>query len=608
MSDPRPRPPAGPPPAPTEAATGEWSSATPPDRSTPPAADSPTLTASGQPAAAGDLGIPNPFGRYTVERLLGRGGMGAVYLAHDTQLERPVALKIPAFRGAPSAGQKERFFREARAVAALRHPNICPVFDVDEEHGTLYLTTAYIDGHTLATALKDGPLDPVRAARLIREVADGMEAAHEHGTIHRDLKPHNIMLDGDGEPVVMDFGLARKAEDEEDEPADGPKPPPTADSGLTQMGSVLGTPAYMPPEQARGDLPAIGPRSDVYALGAVLYECLTGRRPFDGPDPASVIQKILHVPPPRPRDYAPGVDPALERVCLKALAKDPGDRYQSMAEFAAALKDVTDPELRVVEPPPLPPRARGPKRKKRRWVIPVLLVGTVLLMLTICVGGPFAAVFWLVDQLNSFRTSQTRSDVEWESITALWQPPPADAGPDALFPPTFEDGRYRLRRHDTEAADAELGIALAGHRAIYAGPFGDVEVRAYRCPEPQGKTILQGVASLAAGRQSGTAAAQPASKRKKAVYVADHPGYRTVTFAFQDELGQNPEFGKLWYGHGWLFWFKTAVPMQIDHFPSKYLVEVSKRATTPPKPPPAPKAPKGDGKKPALGQFGNLGQ
>jgi serine/threonine protein kinase len=544
------------------------------------------------------LGIPNPFGRYTVQRLLGRGGMGAVFLAHDTQLERPVALKIPTFRGALSAGQKERFLREARAVAALRHPHICPVFDVDEEQGVLYLTTAYIDGHTLATHLKNGPMEPTRAAELIRKVALGMEEAHERGTIHRDLKPANLMIDQDGEPVVMDFGLARKAEDEDDPRADSRRPAGPADSGLTQVGSILGTPAYMPPEQARGDLAAIGPRSDVYALGAVLYECLTGRRPFDGPDTASVIQKILHVPPPRPREYARDLDPALERVCLKCLAKDPVDRYPSMAAFAGALKDVIDPELTVVEPPPLPPEARDRRGRRRRN--PLKTLAWVCLILTlivgICVGIPTLAVMWVIDRASDkfkeLNQAQRDADNEWQSIVTLWQPPPADAEADVLFPATLQGG-YRRLRHDREAADAELGITLPGRRGVYASQDGDeCEARAYRCGDAEAQAVQAKVQAFVQSVQNGTAAVGPDSKRKKVVYTANDTGRRTVAFGFHDSLSQNQEYGKLWYGHGWLFWFRTAAPLKIEHFPPKYLMEVGKKAGTPPKAPDAPRATK----------------
>jgi serine/threonine protein kinase len=579
-----PRPPASPPTA-TDA-TGEWSAVT--ARESRPA-ESPTLTGLGFGSSAGEnRTLPNPFGRYAIVRLLGRGGMGAVYLAQDTQLDRPVALKIPRFRGIVTGEQKERFFREARAVAALRHPNICPVYDVDDEQGTLYLTTAFIDGHTLATVLKDGPLDALKAARLIRQVALAMQAAHEHGTIHRDLKPANIMIDAAGEPVVMDFGLARKGEIDNDIVGETePAVPQPRDAGLTQMGSVLGTPAYMPPEQAIGDLNAIGPRSDVYALGAVLYECLTGRRPFDGPDTGSIIKKILHVPPARPREFVNGLDAGLEDACLKAMAKDPADRFQSMAEFAAVLHHVIDPKLEVV-PPPLP-SGRNAKRpaQRRRWFSPFTCLLLTLSLLALCVVGPATAIWILIDRVTDkvkeLQKMSERSNAEWEAISAFWQPPPANADLQVLFPATLPNG-YRRTKNDTEVADAELGLTLAGQRAVYTASGGEeVEVRVYRCPESEAKAIQAKVQAYVKSLQTGSTAFRGDSKRQKVVYTNDHSGFRTVTFGFSDTFNGNQEYGKIWYGGGWLYYFKTAAPLIIESFPAKFLIEVGRLANVPKK-------------------------
>ena len=575
MSDPR--PPAPTPPLP-ETVTAEWSSGA--DGDAAPTPDSPTRTASGTTAAAGELGIPNPLGRYAVTRLLGRGGMGAVFLAHDTQLDRPVALKIPVFGGTLTAGQKERFFREARAISALRHPNLCPVFDVDEEQGVVFLTMAYIDGQPLTALIQRGPVPPARAVDLVRRVARAMQEAHVHGTIHRDLKPANILIDKTGEPVVMDFGLARRAAWADDSKTDGAATP--ADAALTQYGSVLGTPAYMPPEQARGDGAAVGPRSDVYALGVILYELLTGRRPFPEADPTELIRQIEADPPPKPTDFYPWIDTNLEAACLKALAKDPADRFQTMAEFDRALKEAVEPELKVVVPPPLPKPAK-PKPKKRWWVKPLGCLAVCGLFLVVCVGGPTAAVMWVINKASvkfkDLKDSQAQADAEWDAITSLWPAPAADARPETLLPPTFGDGRYRLRVAEPAPADAELGITLAGRRGLYTGPDGEVEVRVYRCPEAEAKTIQRGVASLAAGRQSGTAEPPPGSRRKKAVYVSDNPGRRTVTFGFHDDTGETQEYGKLWYGGGWLYWFRTTQPLSIEWFPPKFLMEVGKRTS-----------------------------
>lgn len=579
-----PRPPATPPHLPADAATGEWSSVT--ARVTAPI-DNVTLTASGHGSARGELGIPNPFGRYTITRLLGRGGMGAVFLAHDSQLDRPVAIKIPTFRGTLSASQKERFFREARAVAALRHPNICPVLDVDEEQGMLYLTMAFIDGQTLAIKLADGAMEPTNAGKLIRRVARAMHAAHEHGTIHRDLKPANIMIDDGGSPVVMDFGLARKGEaDESNEPA--ATTATLVDAGLTQAGSVLGTPAYMPPEQATGDLDAIGPRSDVYSLGAVLYECLTGKRPFEGPDTASVIKKILHSAPTRPREHVDGIDPALESICLKALAKRPEDRFESMEAFAAAIQDAIEPKLEFIAPPPLPSKKNVAANRRKRWISPLGCFALVACLMLTCIGGTTLGVWWLIgrvtDMVKEFKQAEERSTAEWNIISKLWQPPPANADLQVLFPTTLLDNKFRRSRNDQIVADEEFGITLPGRRGIYAGPEGqEIEVRAYLCSEAEAKEIQTRVEKFVKAVQQGSSNAFADSKRKKVVYSASNSSHRTVTFGFTDSLNQNQEYGKIWYGQGWLFYFKTTELLLIESFPSSYLLEVSQRASDAPK-------------------------
>jgi serine/threonine protein kinase len=555
------------------------------------------VTSAGQPAVgpAGEPGIPNPFGRYTVVRLLGRGGMGAVFLAHDSQLERPVALKIPTFRGALSAGQKERFLREARSIAALRHPNLCPVFDAGEESGILYLTMAYIDGEPLSALVQRGPVPPEKAVDLVRRVARAMHAAHTHGTVHRDLKPANILLDRAGEPVVMDFGLARRAQWADDSREDGSAVAERA-AGLTQFGSVIGTPAYMPPEQARGDVAAVGPRSDVYSLGVILYELLTGRRPFSATDTADLIRKIENDPPPRMTDFYPWLDRNLEAACLKALAKDPAGRFDTMAAFEQALKNAVDPELRVVLPPPLPPRGdrAGAGKRGRNPLKLLALFGLALALLVgTCVGLPTLAVWWLIDRASDkfkeIAQAQREADTEWDTIQKFWQPPAPDAGPDVLFPATVAGG-YRRARHDQEAADAELGINLTGRRAVYVGAEGEeCEVRAYRCPDAEAQAVQHRVQAFAQSVQNGTATTGPESIRKKVVYTSSNSATRTLTFGFHDALSQQPEYGKLWYGQGWLFWFRTAAPEKIEYFPPKYLMEVWKKAGAPPPAPPAPK-------------------
>ncbi len=277
--------------------------------------------------------IPNPFGRYAIDRLLGQGSMGAVFLAYDEYLQRQVALKIPLFRGDAAGPWKVRFLREARAVANLRHPNICPVFDAGEEQGILYLTMAYIEGSPLSALMGRGPRKEEEAVELVRTLARAMLVAHSMGTLHRDLKPANILIDSNSQPVIMDFGLARRATWSDE--------PPTSvlarDAGVTQFGSLLGTLSYMPPEQARGDLAALGPWSDVYSLGVILYELLTNRLPFTAETVQDLVQRIEYESPTSPAAFYPWLDGPLEAACLKALAKNPLDRYQTMGQFERAL-------------------------------------------------------------------------------------------------------------------------------------------------------------------------------------------------------------------------------------------------------------------------------
>jgi serine/threonine protein kinase len=267
--------------------------------------------------------IPERFGRYRIVRSLGSGAMGDVYLAEDTQLDRSVALKVPRFTDEADSDLIQRFYREARAAATLRHPNLCPVHDAGEIDGIHYLSMAFIEGRPLYDVLAEKGRPPEReAATIILKLAKALDAAHKSGVIHRDLKPANIMIDSHEEPIIMDFGLARRTNKE--------------DARLTQSGLVMGSPTYMSPEQVEGDGDKIGPAADIYSLGVVFYELLTGEVPFRG-SIASVLGQIITVAPKKPSTIVRNVDPALEAICLKMLAKRPEDRFASMHEVASAL-------------------------------------------------------------------------------------------------------------------------------------------------------------------------------------------------------------------------------------------------------------------------------
>jgi beta-lactam-binding protein with PASTA domain/predicted Ser/Thr protein kinase len=256
-------------------------------------------------------------GRYRVLRRIGSGGMADVWLAEDTHLQRQVALKVLHRRFAQDREFVERFRREAESAAGLAHPNIVAVYDRGEFEGTYYIAMQYIEGPTLK-AMIDSGLTPGQAVALIRQVLEGARFAHRNGVVHRDLKPQNVIVDGDGKAVVTDFGIARAGVSE-----------------ITQAGAVMGTPHYLSPEQAQGfEVTSV---SDLYSIGVMLYEALTGRVPFEADSAVAVAMKQVSQVPQRPSSINPAVSPALDATVMRALEKEPGERFQSADAFIAAL-------------------------------------------------------------------------------------------------------------------------------------------------------------------------------------------------------------------------------------------------------------------------------
>jgi len=282
------------------------------------------------------------LGRYLIVRKLGAGGMGSVYLAEDTHLGRQVALKVPHVAD-ENGNAVERFRREASVAARIEHPNLCPVFDVDEIDGILFFTMPFIEGTPLSRLIEEGkPWPASRAIELVRRLAQGVSHLHVRGIVHRDLKPANVMVRASGEPVLMDFGLARVF---------------TAPAQLlTAAGQPMGSPSYMAPEQVLGRRD-IGPGTDVYGLGMILYELLTATRPFEGPM-AVVFAQVLNAMPPPPSTFAPGLDTRLDALCLKALSKVPQERPPTAEAFAAELAALSEqllipvPTMTSAAPPP----------------------------------------------------------------------------------------------------------------------------------------------------------------------------------------------------------------------------------------------------------------
>ena len=355
--------------------------------------------------------------RYELEELVGSGAMSSVYRAHDRLLDRTVALKVLHDHHQEDPDYVERFRREARSAAVLSHPNIVTVIDRGEHEQRQFIVFEYVGGQTLKQLVAtEGPLPVESALVLTIQVARGLSFAHRNGLVHRDVKPQNVLLNGDGQAKMTDFGIARSL--------DVPR-------GLTETGTVLGTSDYIAPEQAQGQ--RVDEQSDVYSLGVVLYELLTGDVPFPGENFVAVAMQHINDPPPSVRAKRPDVPPRVDAAVQRAMAKDPADRFPTMADFGRELEACasggTEEGTQVIAPP-------APVRKRRRvspWPLVLVLAGML------AVGGALAYLL-LRERARSraevARPRRPRSSRRSPPTTRTAPGHPARTTPGLRMPPT----------------------------------------------------------------------------------------------------------------------------------------------------------------------------
>lgn len=392
-------------------------------------------------------------GPYRIIEQLGQGGMATVFKAYHPALDRYVAIKVlhPAFKEDPNF--LARFQREARIVAKLEHPHIVPVYDFSEHKGMAYLVMRYVEGETLKAHLKGEPLPPQRILEILKPVAEALAYAHGQGVLHRDIKPSNVMLTPEGGIFLTDLGLARMAQSGE----------PTLSQDM-----IIGTPQYMSPEQAKGE--KVDERTDIYSLGVVLFEMLTGRVPFSADTPYAIVHDHIYTPLPLPTTIKPDISPALERVLLKALAKEKDDRYQKVADLAIAFEDAVveaasgitpvpegekaaEPAIvppTIVEVQPAVPEARP---SRRRWL---LIGGAVAALLCVCCAGLF-----LMSQAQ--KAKGTPTPMARPEITVI----PSPAVPTAMPPPGGGDPvSQALRQVQANPNDPQAHLVLGNAYAL----------------------------------------------------------------------------------------------------------------------------------------------
>ena len=389
---------------------------------------------------AGETWTGRLIGDYRIEVELGRGGMGIVFRAINVRVGSTVALKLLRFAPGESAERLRRFENEARAAAALNHPHIINVIDVGQVGDLYYLAMEYIEGQSLSDKIAQRPMDPQQAVRITLDVCSALEFAHEAGVIHRDIKPSNILIEHTGRAQLMDFGLARSLGD-----ADGGKK-------LTEAGSILGTVHYMSPEQALGQSHVADSRSDLYSLGAVMYEMATGRPPFDGQTPLEVVQKVAQDDPVRPRLLRSSLDRDLEIIILKAMEKDPARRYRSAAALGEDLWRYQAGEPIHARPASRLYRAGKLLQRHRAWTVPA---GLALLVVVVVALG------FLLHDRKLIRNFESESQAQQAELEDTLRQRLLELEAEDLLDPRKERWRYiHALRLNGQPQDALLELGL----------------------------------------------------------------------------------------------------------------------------------------------------
>jgi tRNA A-37 threonylcarbamoyl transferase component Bud32 len=391
---------------------------------------------SGPPEVADDAARVPVVPGYEIEGELGRGAMGVVFQAVHTALKRRVALKMLLASHAHT-DERQRFMSEAGAVAQLKHPNIVQIYEIGEAEGRPFFSLELVEGGSLEERFGGKPMAWRQAAELIALLSRAVHAAHEQGIVHRDLKPANILLEPDGTPKITDFGIAKRL-----------------DSKQTQAGKILGTPCYMSPEQALGKNESIGPATDTYALGALLYDALTGRPPFDADNTIDTILQAVKREPVPPRTLQPSVPRDLNVICLKCLEKKPERRYASALELARDLE-------RLLKNEPISARPIGRLERAQRWAIRKPAWATLILALVLGVVGLFAVGAWFTRQLQRelrateaarLEATRARNELRSKLVQSTAAAIDADLRQLASVPRVLAEG---LKQHDGWS-DAQL--------------------------------------------------------------------------------------------------------------------------------------------------------